>query len=322
MDKYIRALVQEIGLKSNTGYDVNSIYIGGGSPSLLNERQVSAVLDAVVNQFKVQPSVECTMEANPEDISVNKMRWWKKIGINRLSIGTQSFAAKDLNYLERTHNVDQSKKAIENALKIGFSNINADFIISLPTQTRKTLTDNLSVLKNYKIPHISIYLLEEVEDSEEKTSRDNDLYFFTRDFLDQMGYTHYEISNFSRQGFQSRHNLKYWKNESYIGLGISASGYENGLDYKNTTDFNRYFESINNRMLPQAEINRTKRNVRSIVMGLRMTTGISVDYFKDFRDQLEFLLSNGFLLRQGSRIAVSPGKLLLLNEILTYFMPD
>lgn len=321
MDQYIRALVEEIRLRSNPGYIVDSIYIGGGSPSLLQERQAAAVVGAVRDHFKMEPSVECTMEVNPEDVSQSKLRCWKDIGINRLSIGTQSFVQEDLNYLKRTHNVSQSIKAIENALKMGFANMNTDFIISLPTQTRQTLKDNFAVLRKYNIPHVSAYLLEEVEESEEKNTRDSELYFFTRDFLSELGYTQYEVSNFSKTEFQSRHNLKYWKNESYIGIGLSAAGYERGLDYKNTIDFDEYFEKINQRKLPHAEMAASRFNVRPIIMGLRLLEGIAIDYFSDSREELEFLLSNGLLVRRDYRIAVNPGKLLLLNEILTYFMP-
>jgi len=321
VDKYIRALAAEIRLRSNPEYVVDSIYIGGGSPSLLQERHAAAVMRAVKDHFQMDPSAECTLEVNPEDVSENKLRCWKEIGINRLSIGTQSFVPEDLNYLNRTHDVCQSIKAIEYALKMGFTNINTDFIISLPTQTRQTLKDNFSVLKNYNIPHVSAYLLEEVEESEEREARDNDLYFFTRDFLGQLGYTHYEISNFCRPNSQSRHNLKYWKNENYLGIGLSAAGYEHGLDYKNTIDFDDYFERIHQRKLPQAEINASKPEVRTIVVGLRLLEGISIDYFKDFREESDFLLSNGLLVRRDCRIAVNPGKLLLLNEILTYFIP-
>jgi oxygen-independent coproporphyrinogen-3 oxidase len=191
----------------------------------------------------------------------------------------------------------------------------------LPTQTRETLKDNFTVLKNYNIPHVSAYLLEEVEEIEGRSARDNDLYFFTRDFLTQLGYSHYEISNFSRPEFQSRHNLKYWRNESYMGIGLSAAGYEGGLDYKNTVDFDDYFEKIKQRTLPHGEMDAYNPKVRPIVMGLRLMEGISIDYFNDFREELDFLLCNGFLVRRGFHIAVKPGKLLLLNEILTYFLP-
>jgi oxygen-independent coproporphyrinogen-3 oxidase len=321
VEKYTRALIEEIRLRSNPGYVVDSIYIGGGSPSLLKELQVAAVLGAVKNYFKMEPSVECTLEVNPKDVTESKLHYWKDMGINRLSIGTQSFVREDLNFLNRNHNVSQSIKTIENALNMGFYNINTDFIISLPTQTRETLKGNFSVLKNYNIPHVSVYLLEEIEESEEKSVRDNDLYFFTRDFLSQLGYTHYEISNFSKPEFQSHHNLKYWKNESYIGVGLSAASYENGLDYKNTIDFDDYFEKINQRKPPQAEIDVSSLKVRPIVAGLRLMEGISIDYFGDSQEELAFLLSNGLLVHRDSRIAVNPQKLLLLNEILTYFMP-
>lgn len=329
VEKYIRALAKEIQLRSNPGYTIDSIYIGGGSPSLLNEHQVSAIMNAAADNFKLDTSVECTIEMNPEDVSKknvskNKLGFLKKIGINRLSIGTQSFVEEDLNYLKRTHDVKQSTKAIENALEAGFSNINVDFIISLPTQTRKTLADSFSVLKNYDIPHISAYLLEEIEesDSEKKSTRDNDLYFFTRDFLYQLGYNQYEISNYSKPGYQSRHNMKYWNNKSYIGAGLSASGYENGLDYKNTIDFDEYFEKINKKKIPHAEENAPLPDLRGIIMGLRLSRGISIDLFKNFREQLNFLLSNGFLNCSENRIFVPPGKFLLLNEILTYFIPE
>ena len=168
VEKYIDALVKEIRLSSNHDYVIDSIYIGGGSPSLLNERQISAVIASVYENFNVDKTVESTIEMNPEDVSNDKLQFLKETRINRLSIGTQSFLKKDLDYLQRTHTVHQSIKAIEQTLAAGFDNINIDFIISLPTQTKKSLEGSFAILKDYEIPHISAYILEEVEEGERK----------------------------------------------------------------------------------------------------------------------------------------------------------
>ena len=320
VEKYVEALVTEIRLRANPEYLVDSLYLGGGSPSLLNQRQIAAITQAVRENFKLDRGIEYTMEMNPEDVSPDQLRYLKVIGVNRLSLGTQSFIQVDLDYLKRTHQVRQSRQAVEYALEAGFSNLNLDFIISLPTQTRETLRENFSLLTAYDIPHVSAYLLEEVEESEAKYARDHDLYFFTREFLLGLGYTHYEVSNFSAPGLQARHNRKYWENKVYIGAGLSASGYEQGLDYKNTSDFNDYFEKIAHHQLPRGEENRPDLEERRIVMGLRLLAGIPAAYFKKYPQPLDFLVTGGFLIRSGKRIAVNPGKILLLNEILAYFL--
>lgn len=333
IEKYTDALVNEFRIKANNkdaadavdGIDtidtIDTIYIGGGSPSLLNESQISKIAAGLYKHFSISDGLEFTIELNPEDVTPAKLKAFRKVGINRLSIGTQSFVPGDLHYLKRTHNVQQSLTAIEKALDAGFTNINTDFIISLPTQNLETLANNLSVLEKYNIPHISAYILEEVEDGEEKNIRDEALYFFTVDYLNSLGYIHYEVSNFSKKGCQCRHNLKYWKNKDYIGVGLSASGYENRLDYKNTENLEEYFAKINTGCLPRAEVNRGDANFRGIVVGLRLLEGIPVIHFAKYPGELELLLANGFLIRKGNKIAVAPEKILLLNEILTYFVP-
>jgi len=327
IEKYTDALVNEFRIKANDNGAVDAvdaidtIYIGGGSPSLLSESQVAKIAAGLYKYFPVAANLEFTIELNPEDVAPAKLKSLRNAGINRLSIGTQSFVPADLHYLKRTHSVQQSLAAVENALDAGFSNINIDFIISLPTQTKKTLANNLSILERINIPHISAYILEEVEEGEEKNLRDEALYFFTAAYLNSLGYIHYEVSNFSKKGSQCRHNLKYWENKDYIGVGLSASGYENGLDYKNTANFEEYFEKVNAGCLPRAEVNRGDANFRGIVVGLRLLEGIPVTHFAKYPGELELLLSNGFLIRKGNNIAVAPGKILLLNEILTYFVP-
>jgi oxygen-independent coproporphyrinogen-3 oxidase len=160
LDQYINALVEEIRLRANRGYLVDSLYLGGGSPSLLQEQQVAAITDTVNQHFNPDRCLEYTIEMNPEDVSPGKLRSLKEMGVNRLSLGTQSFVQADLDYLRRTHRASQSRQAVQYALEAGFTNINLDFIISLPSQTRDTLRENFTVLNRFEIPHISAYLLE------------------------------------------------------------------------------------------------------------------------------------------------------------------
>lgn len=319
IEQYIHASIQEIKLRANTGYVVDTVYIGGGSPSLLLPGQLAAIMDSLSGNFNLAEDIEFTMELNPEDVTPQKLQSYKELGINRLSIGTQSFLDEDLHYLRRTHDGAQSLEAIETTLNRGFDNLNIDFIISLPTQSKKSLEQNFKLLQQYDIPHISAYILEEVEEGDRKNSRDHDLYFFTRRYLEGLGYRHYEVSNYSKPGFASKHNLKYWRNHEYIGIGLSASGFEKGVDYRNISQLKSYFKSIADGDLPHKETEKPDLNLRRVVMGLRLLEGIPKSCFETFDEPLTFLLSHGMLVSKGGNIAIHPDKMLLLNEILTYF---
>ncbi len=320
VDKYLNYLVKEIQIRSNLNYKIDTIYLGGGSPSLLNEEQLSMIISAIYKYFNIENNAEITIEANPEDITYKKLNYIKKNGVNRLSIGIQSFVKKDLVYLKRNHSVKQSIQAVENALNAGFSNINLDFIIGLPVQTQKTLEYNFSKLKDLDTSHVSVYILEEVKKDKYSENRDNDLYFFAKKYLESIGYIHYEVSNFSKNGFQSKHNLKYWKDKNYIGIGLSASSYENNIDHKNFDNFDDYFNKIENKKIPYKESKTIKHDVRKIITGLRMIDGISIENFKNHKEELKFLEENNFVKIEKNRVSIVQTKILLLNEILTYFL--
>ncbi|MCP5047464.1 MAG: radical SAM family heme chaperone HemW [bacterium] len=319
LDRYIDALTKEISLRRDPGYVIDSIFFGGGSPSLLDERQMSTVIQSIYENFSVDPKVECTVEMNPDDIDDEKLGFLRKLGVNRLSIGTQSFVSRDLDYLRRTHDKPQTIAAVEKVLEGGFDNFNIDFIISLPSQTRESLAGNFLTLSHYDIPHISAYILEGVDESQDRDIRDHDLYFLTNESLDKLGYVHYEVSNYSKPGFQSRHNLKYWRNKDYIGAGLSASGFEKGVDYKNVVKFNQYYEKLDANQLPHGDVTPPNASLRKIIMGLRLVEGIPADDFSNYPEALDLLLSNRMLIWKEGRIAINPDKMLLLNEILTYF---
>jgi len=322
--RYLTALAQEIKLKgsapSNTLKLIDTVYLGGGSPSLVTEPQLQSLMEAVREQFRPAPDTEITVEMNPEDVTADKLAYFKAAGINRLSIGTQSFVQADLDYLKRTHGARQSLNAVQKARDAGFENINIDFIIGLPSQSETTLSKNLEAASHLDVPHVSAYVLEGMDKSDAQDDQDSDVYHFFRRGLLALGYEHYEISNFSKPGFPSRHNLKYWQDEDYVAVGLAASGYEGGDDYKNHEGFADYFALTEGGKLPIAEVLRPDPTLRRIVTGLRLLKGIPQTNFSAYGEQVDFLVENRMLIRSHGNIAVPPDKLLLLNEILTDFL--
>lgn len=296
------------------------------------------------------------MEWNPEDVTGEKVRLVRSLGINRVSLGTQSFCPADLTYLKRTHTVQQSRAAIETVLQEGFSNISIDFIIGLPTQEPATLGRSFDILTRCDIPHVSAYILEDVDQSlQAGMDKASDLYLFTTETLARLGYQHYEVSNFCKPvreihggtyinkdinkeirkinlnpkgapsqapsfSFHGRHNLRYWRNLPYIGVGVSASGFENGDDYRNVEDLETYFGKIEAGELPIEEREKRDPKIRRIAMGMRLLEGLPESCFDDKKKEVNYLLSGGFLIRRENNIAVAPDKILLLNEVLTHLI--
>ena len=319
---YLAALSEEIARRGNFEFLVDSIYFGGGSPSLLGARELEAIRTALSRGFRLTVTPEITLEANPEEVNACSLDQWLGAGINRLSIGVQSFADSDLRFLKRGHDARQGRLAVEEALACGFIDVNLDFIIGLPTQTGPSLARNLKQAAALGVSHLSVYILEGVKTgaAERQESRERRLYFQAREMLLALGYEHYEVSNYARPGQACRHNLKYWQSQPYVGLGVSAAGFENNIDYRNTLSLKRYRECLATGRLPVAKLIRLDPAQRRIVSGLRLLEGLPAGAFKPFPDTTQFLLENGFLERRGRNIAVPTEKILLLNEILSYFV--
>ena len=326
---YVHYLLEEINLRKNQKLALDSVYLGGGSPSLLTSRQLQLVFNAIARHFRLASNAEITLEANPEDITKQQLKAFHGLGINRLSIGVQSFQELDLRFLKRTHSAAQAVHAVTMARKAGFANISIDLIIGLESQTYKSMELNFHTIEELKPSHISVYILEGVPSNRpplgggarsENNDRDAHLYFQTRQSLLNMGYQHYEVSNYCLPGQASRHNLKYWQNQPYIGLGASAAGYLNGRDYKNFPDLKKYYAALEQEKLPQTRTKQMDPTVRRIITGLRLLKGIPASVFKPFSVPTDFLLAEGFLVRSGPNLALPPDKILLLNEILGYFV--
>jgi len=315
--KYIEYLIKELELKRGD-FLIDSIYFGGGSPSIIDVKSMEILIDFIFKNFKIKDNYEFSIEVNPEDSSLSLFEFYKKIGINRISLGTQSFNKKDLKFLKRTHSVKDNINSLKILESVGFSNINIDFIIGLSNQNHKSIDNSIKYLKDFEINHISAYILEDVDIYQEEEFIE-DIYFYMRNKLIENGFYHYEVSNYSKRGFESKHNLKYWTNREYLGVGISASGFENGIDYKNYEDFNRYFEKLDKGKLPISDSQKFNKNYRAIITGLRLLEGINIDIFKGYKSVLNDLISNEILISISDNIAINPEKILLLNEVLSRF---
>jgi len=239
MPQYVNTLIEEIGLQKNYlgKNEVNTIYLGGGTPSLFGARELSKILHTIKHNFKVSEQAEITVEANPDDVNAYWVREIRKTGINRISLGVQSFFDDDLVYLSRVHNASDAENAIKRLQDAGMSNISIDLIYGIPTLDEKKWEENLNRFFDFKLNHLSAYALTVEEKTplhrriaKGKTTapEDNDIskhFQILLELTEKQGFIHYEISNFAREGHYSRHNSIYWTGGHYLGVGPSAHSY-------------------------------------------------------------------------------------------------
>jgi oxygen-independent coproporphyrinogen III oxidase len=269
---FITALNREVELQRNffgqTQNDkikLDTLYFGGGTPSVLEIHELDHIFNKLSDYFIFDESTEITLEANPDDLTSVKIKELKQTPLNRLSLGIQSFHAKDLNYMNRIHDPRQALEALENAKAQGFTNITADLIYGTPDMSDKQWEENILTLINLKIPHISAYSLTVEKKTaldvfirqgkakpvdEEQSTRQFDILV---DVTSAHGYQHYEISNFGLPGFFSRHNMNYWNGTPYLGLGPSAHSFKPGIRSWNIANTNRYIQSLMEGKIPSEQ---------------------------------------------------------------------
>jgi oxygen-independent coproporphyrinogen-3 oxidase len=274
------------------GEKINTIYIGGGTPSLLEAKQLTVLFEIIFKTYDVSTTAEITLEANPDDLSVAYLQMLKRdTPINRLSIGIQSFADDDLKYMNRAHNAQEARHCLENALAIGFQNLTVDLIYGTPTTSHAQWLTNLNTIFDYKIPHISCYALT----VEPKTPLDKQIrlqkkiavsdehaatqFEVLMEQMAQKGYIHYEISNFAQAGWYSKHNANYWKGVSYLGVGPSAHSFDGASRQWNVANNHRYLKGIELENLDfEKEILTTNQQYNEYVMTtLRTIWGIDIE---------------------------------------------
>lgn len=260
---FVEALLNEIELRRDyINTPIQTIYFGGGTPSLLSAEQISSIIEKLQLNFDLSNLQEFTLEANPDDININKLSEWNAIGINRLSIGIQSFQKESLAWMNRAHIVDQSHQAIQMAQDAGFNNISIDLIYGTPHYTKEHLLADLKIIEDYRIPHVSCYaltveektalnsMIEKGKIENVKTEVQAEHFEIIVDYLNKIGFEHYEISNFAKPGNRSKHNSSYWKGIPYLGLGPSAHSFNGSSRQWNVANNALYMQSLEKRALP------------------------------------------------------------------------
>lgn len=262
INAFVEALLIEIELRENyISSPIQTIYFGGGTPSLLSAEQIITIVQKLQTNFDLTQLKEFTLEANPDDISSDNLLLWKNMGVNRLSLGIQSFQNEALAWMNRAHEVNQSHQAIQMAQDAGFNNISIDLIYGTLHYTKEHLLADLKIIEEYKIPHVSCYALTVEEKTAlhwmiEKGKMQNvatevqaEHFEIIVDYLNNIGFEHYEISNFAKPGNRSKHNSSYWKGIPYIGLGPSAHSYNGTSRQWNVANNALYMQSLEKREL-------------------------------------------------------------------------
>lgn len=330
IEKYLQNLEKEINFFYK-GEELKTLYLGGGTPSLLKAEQIKYL----ISLFTTTPQTEITMELNPEGINEEYLKALKNAKINRLSIGCQSFDENILKIIGRKHSPNDVEFVVKTAQKIGFDNISLDFIYGLPTQTQESFISDLIKAKSLNIQHISLYGLKIEEGcyfykNPPKNIADEDtqaeMYLKAIETLSD--FEHYEISNFSKTGYNSQHNLTYWKNENYYGFGVSAHGYENNTRYSNKKTLEDYCKNPIEKEF-QTELTIQEQLEEEIFLGFRKMSGIDknsinqkfkIDFDKKYKNILEKFLKSNHLQKTEKGYTLTIEGILVSNIILSEFL--
>lgn len=325
IDNYLIKLEEEIKEKYKNE-KVKTIYIGGGTPSCLNINQLNKLFN-IIKIFAKTKNAEVTFESNSEDLNEEKLKLLKK-NINRLSIGIQTFDEKRLKTLNRSLNINN----IKNALK-EFENVNLDLMYGFKNQSLNEFKNDLNEILKLNPKHISAYSLiiephtklfiKNYQRLDEDTDRN--MYEILTETLKENGYNHYEVSNYSKKGYESNHNLVYWNNENYYGFGLSAGGYLNNIRYENTRSITEYLKG--NYLFESHELDENETLENEFILGLRKTNGININNFinkynfNPLNIQLvKELLSQNLLINKDENLYINPKYLYVSNEILMKFI--
>ena len=338
---YVQALLREIqAVEEGEGRSVSSIFIGGGTPSVLDERLLGDILKEIRNKFKMEEDAEITIEVNPGTANIGKLQAYREMGINRLSIGLQSPQDRELKILGRIHNYEQFLETYQEARTVGFDNINIDLMSAIPDQTYEGWVKNLRTVAELEPEHISAYSLI-VEEGTPFAARklnlpDEDteynMYEATAQILKEYGFEQYEISNYARKGRECRHNVGYWTRQDYLGFGLGASSLYGKERFANTTDMKKYLENSRNpEKIREKEPSLTREDEMAefMFLGLRMTKGISKADFQRcfgctiesvYGEVLEKYESMELLLEKDGRIFLSREGIHVSNSIMAEFL--
>lgn len=335
---YVEALKGEIRRQKALGADrkVTSVFIGGGTPSILEGTQTAELLESVYDSFRIDTHAEITIECNPGTLTKDKLSCYRRQGVNRLSIGLQSTDNRELKMLGRIHTYEEFLESFSLARETGFGNLNVDLMSALPGQTRESWQKTLKQVLALKPEHISAYSLiieegtpfydrfgpgagEEYLLPDEDTERQ--MYYDTRDMLEAEGYERYEISNYARPGFACRHNLGYWERREYLGLGLGASSLIGGVRYQNHRKLSAYLAGDYSHEEVQ-RLTRKEIQEETMFLGLRKTEGVPLteELSKIYKEVFPRLEQQGLLLRENGRVRLTDLGIDVSNYVLAEFL--
>lgn len=331
-DAYVQAVLRNLDHYGNSQTAIETIYFGGGTPSLLSTNQLALIIERIQNRFSIEENCETTLEANPSGLSHDKLKNLRNTGINRLSIGIQSMTDDELRFLGRSHNSTRAEKAVLDAADAGFNNISCDLMLALPGQNKKSLEYSVNRLCNLPISHISAYILK-VEPGtpfdcgdicsclpdEDLTA---ELYLHAVDILEQHGFRQYEISNFAKSGFESRHNCRYWQCRDYLGIGPSAHSCCGGKRFAAESSLKKFISSD---IQPVYVTDESPCGFEEYAMlRLRLREGLDLRNIGEKRIVLEKklppLLKAGYIRFDGDIISLTPKGFLMSNSVIEYLI--
>ncbi len=333
-DKYTDKLIESI-VKYSCKYprEITTVYFGGGTPSAIGSKRLCAILDSIKQHFIVLDDAEITVEVNPCSAKNLDFHAMKCAGFNRLSIGLQSANQNELKILGRRHNSDDAKNTIEIARNAGFENISLDLMLCVPNQTKSSLSESIRFCKDCGVEHISAYILKFEENTpfynmkNELDKFDDDsqaqIYLHAVSELEKYGYNLYEISNFSKPGFEGKHNLRYWRDEEYLGLGPSAHSFVDSKRFYYERDFDKFYKDI-------TVDDGTGGDIEEYIMlALRLKEGLNLNKLKNrynftlkenFAYKLNKLKSEGLILYDDNTISLTNEGFLVSNTIINYII--
>jgi len=345
VNQYLQALEKEMALIVKGSQEkMETIFVGGGTPTALNEQQLETLVTAIGNHLKTDGNTEYTFEANPGDLTKEKLAILKAAGVNRLSFGVQTFNDQLLEKIGRSHRAKDVFASIEAAKAVGYENISIDLIYSLPGQTKQDFIESIRTAISLGLVHYSGYSLI----IEPKTvfynlmkkgklplpgeDAEAEMYEVLMDEMERHGLRQYEISNFAVPGYESRHNLKYWNNEEYYGFGAGAHAYVNGCRQSNYGPLKKYMDSLEKSKLPiieSHEVTKAEKMEEEMFLGLRKTEGVGIRQFEEkfkidprllFAEQIGDFSARGLLEANSERIFLTQNGRLLGNEVFQSFL--
>lgn len=355
-DKYFETIEKELNSYDFKKYNITTIYIGGGTPSYVDEKYIYNLLsylkNNLINNKTKFEDIEITIEINPGTVNIEKLELYKKQGVNRISIGLQTTNNKLLKEIGRIHTYEEFIEAYKIIKEVGFENINVDLMIGLPLQTINDVKTSLDEIKKLKPKHVSIYslIVEEGTIIEKKLNdgilqlpneeAERQMYWYVKNILENEGYNHYEISNFAKEGYESKHNLNCWEQKEYIGIGVAAHSYINGTRYSNTNILEKYIKQDNNfynkeelekkdvRIIEEVQSLEDKKK-EHMLLGLRKIKGVKISKFKEkyrenpiyiYKNELEELVEEGLIIIDGDYIRLTDKGLDLANLVWEKFI--